>query len=345
MNKIRKRKIKYYYKKACLEKIAAYKEEDLLRDFPGFFDRFVKDQELSFGLLQAAGTTFKKVKGLNITPEQIPEDSVMMEELRKSGQDTAKLVNSLLILMKYVRKREKDLKSFKKELVSKGLTESEIQSARDFQLTREEVLFAIQDQKNNPGHPLVQLFQDINYFNNKKLSDDDLRKKLIYDYTSIEQAIGFLPKKQIGFQALKDYYKDIKEDVISESDIIYNSKNYLVVASRSKEAAQYWEQSCVSGVDDPNKIDVNSATKEELSKKLLNDFIADKIFEARKKLGSFTSMKQIEKTVKLYAPALDFAPIKSKLTIISFGTCTAAIEKFGGRNYYDNYKNDYMVQS
>ena len=58
-------------------------------------------------------------------------------------------------------------------------------------------------------------------------------------------------------ESLDAFYKGIKQEALDTSEVIYNSKEYVVVHSKSKSAAQYWEQSCVTEDEDGN---VNAGT-------------------------------------------------------------------------------------
>ena len=45
---------------------------------------------------------------------------------------------------------------------------------------------------------------------------------------------------------LELFYEKIKNDALENSEVVYNSKNFIVVHSKTQEAAQYWEQSSVT---------------------------------------------------------------------------------------------------
>ena len=126
-------------------------------------------------------------------------------------------------------------------------------------LNKEEILYLINDPQNHTWFEKVDITSKFNKVKSTAFPEED-KNKTIVDFNNIDEALNFMQ----GYlnkppKSLESFYAAIEPKALATSATVYNSKNYLVKHSKSMEAAQYWEQSCVT-VDKDGSINAGTCT-------------------------------------------------------------------------------------
>ena len=211
---------------AELLKIAAYTKEDLEKQFPNLF-KFYRDD---INPNMAAGM-FKGVEKLLDTDPNALSGIQKFEDLQS--------------LLKSQRKQKIDkfFRSIIKEYGKDVLIE-ELESARKKGLNKEEILFLLRDKQNHSWQEKIDMAYQ---FNDNKARIEGLGASAsITKFENIDIAHSKIFSNFGGDKYLREFYSGIRDEALKSSDVVYNSKKYIVVATKSEKASQYWEQSAVS---------------------------------------------------------------------------------------------------
>lgn len=211
---------------AELLKIAAYTKEDLQEQFPNLF-RFYRDD---INPNMAAGI----FKGIN---KLLEKDSNVLSDVQKFEE--------LQGLLKGQKKQKIDkfFKSIIKEY-GKDVPIEDLEAARVKGLGKEEILFLLKDRQNHSWQEKVDMAYQ---FNDNKARINGLGADAsITKFENIDIAHSKIFANFGGDEYLREFYSEIRDEAIKTSDVVYNSKNYIVVATKSVKASQYWEQSVVT---------------------------------------------------------------------------------------------------
>ena len=191
--------------------------------------------------------------------KQLEENNI---ELDKSRPYSYEELTKVLSDIKQQRKQQ-DIDEIL-EYLNKNLDQNQIPSEEDLNLakqkglSKEEILYLINDKQSHRWDEKVDM---TNKFNSSKIAlPEEDRDKTILDFANIDDAVNFLYSYlNTAPKDLEEFYKGIEQKALATSDVVYNSNNYIVVHSKSMEAAQYWEQSCVT-VDKEGKVTAGTCT-------------------------------------------------------------------------------------
>ena len=176
-------------------------------------------------------------KGIDLSKEEINsfQDIIKILKVEKQKAKSSKSEEILNIL--------------KKEGIE-SITKEDIELAFGIGLTNEDIVYLAKDKCN---HTWEEKLHYADRFKKERLALFDENAKLT-DFKNIDEVRDeYFSRKNTAPLDLQKFYEGIKPIAIKNSEVIYNSKNYIVTHSKTEEAAQYWEQSCVT-VDERGRV-------------------------------------------------------------------------------------------
>lgn len=212
----------------AIEKIAL-EESDFENKYPNIYSAWneKRDKPLSAYLAQISRA---EEKGVDLTKENINSFQDIIQILRGEKQKSKS------------SKADEILKALNKEGLF-DITEENVDLAFGVGLNAEEIIYLAKDKCN---HTWEEKLHYADRFKKERLSLFDENTKLT-DFKDIDEVRDeFFSRKNTAPLDLQEFYERIKPEAIESSEVIYNSKNYIVAHSKSEKAAQYWEQSCVT---------------------------------------------------------------------------------------------------
>lgn len=220
---------------SILEKIAL-EESDFKEKYPNVYSVWdsKKDKPLSAYIAQISRA---EEKGIDLSNKEISSFQDIVNILRAEKQDSKS------------SKVEEVLNTLKENGLNK-ITEEDIKLAFGSGLNQEEIIYLAKDKCN---HTWEEKLHYANRFKAERLALFDESTKLT-DFKDIDEVRDeYFSRKNAAPLDLQKFYEGIRDQALKSSEIVYNSKNFIVVHSKSEKAAQYWEQSCVT-VDDKGKV-------------------------------------------------------------------------------------------
>ena len=203
--------------------------------------------------------------------------------------------------------------------------QEDLNLAKQKGLNKEEILYLVNDQQNHTWFEKVDVASRFNNAKSTAFPEED-KNKTIMDFQNIDEVLDFMQSRLNKAPVdLEQFYADIEQQALATSATVYNSNNYLVKHSKSMEAAQYWEQSCVT-VDKEGKVTAGTCTSR----------ITDNYFNYYDKNATDTihSFQIITKEYKTQTetPRTSF---KDKNKFFNF--ISLSISKYSGKVKWGNY--------
>ena len=211
-----------------IEKIAL-EESDFKEKYPNVYSVWDsnKDRPLSAYIAQISRA---EDKGIDLTKESINSFQDIIQILRGEKQKSKS------------SKADEILKALNKEGLF-HITEENVELAFGVGLNTEEIVYLAKDKCN---HTWEEKIHYADRFKKERLALFDESVKLT-DFKNIDEVRDeFFSRKNSAPLDLQKFYEGIKDQALEDSEVIYNSKNYIVAHSKTEKAAQYWEQSCVT---------------------------------------------------------------------------------------------------